>query len=109
MSWRNRDGEHGRFDKSKQNPDRDVERVSTTLAIGDVTTTNYAAAAAAMYESERALLNLILRERWRASRLPSVPSALRDLDPHQPLSRKLFIGAPDSFVIFELCTINAVE
>jgi len=40
-----------------------------------------------MHESDRALLNLILRERWRASRLPSVPSALRDLDPRQPLSR----------------------
>jgi hypothetical protein len=28
---------------------------------------------------------LILRERWHASRLPSVPSALRGLDPRQPL------------------------
>ena len=48
-------------------------------------------------QSDRALLNLILRERWRASRLPSVPSALRDQDPHQPLSRKLVVGAPDTF------------
>src|SRR2546428_27952 len=33
-----------------------------------------------------ALLNAFLRERWRVSRFPSVPSALRDLDTRQPLS-----------------------
>src|SRR5205823_3221087 len=36
---------------------------------------------------------LILRERWRASRLPSVPSALRGLDPRQPLRSTALIGA----------------
>ena len=38
--------------------------------------------------------NLIVRERWRASRLPSVPSALRGLDPRHPLRREqAVIGA----------------
>ena len=40
------------------------------------------------------LRTVILRERWRASRLPSVPSALRGLDPRHALPIVwAFIGA----------------
>ena len=47
----------------------------------------------------------ILRERWRASRLPSVPSALRGLDARQPLPLLALIGASGSAAQLRLSAI----